>query len=258
MTYPHKIRISGAWVEKVRNIRLSGSWQAIDVTPTLDTATEWWTPAVVGSDVLTGQRGTGLDLQFGSTAGAGANDPTVTNDGTYNIVQFRTDDRLQIADNDLLDGGAGDFTILVVAKFAAVGVGAALNSLWRKRNGGTDGIMLYTGAGSTEIRFSVAVGGTSATTTTPSGLDAGTTAIHGVAGRRGSGTITAHLDGSSAGSIALSGTVNTVQTAYVAYHDGSAGYAELDVYGIAWWKGTAVTDADLASAKSELLATAAL
>lgn len=224
-------------------------------TPVLDTATAWWSPSYYepSGDIIYDRKALN-DLRVGASVGADAADPTRTTDGTYNILQLRTDDYLRKVSAVNFDPGTGGFTALIVAKMASV---AGTQIIMSKRTGAVLGWNLFANATTLSATIDDDV---AAAVTATHGTALGTSAIYGMAARRNGSAWQVILDGvAGTAQTPPSNTIDNAEDFRIGRGGGATtAFANIDVYGAAWWKGTAVSDANLTAAKAELLAVAAV
>lgn len=224
-------------------------------TPTLATATHYWisknnaTFFDSGTDALKGQI-TAAGLQRGSTSGADSADPTWSNDGTYELLQCRTDDHLTTTATAAKDF-TGDFTLLIV--LAPQGTSATLPL--SSRPSSSNGIEILQSASNISGRAQNPTSG-SVNTGTVAQPSVGTLSYYAL--RRTGSTFSVHVNGTTSSTVTFSGSVSSASDLYVAARGGGGTNNNQDFYGLAVWNGSYQSDANLVSAKNEVLSLAAL
>jgi hypothetical protein len=226
-------------------------------TPTLDTATAWWTPGDYDAtpDAFLEQRGTGLHAQRGDSTGAGVRDPAIADDGTYNIAQFRRvtgqEDHLITANNAAFNLGTGDFMICMVVKPAAL-AGAQSILLAKRATVSANGFMCVIRL--TSNGFAMLSQGGNAV---EHSATLNTSTIYRVAWGRTSGQAVVIVDGVASSTVANTNNLDNTEPLYHGRRTDSAG-ADFDWYGTSVFKGVAPTTGSAEAACGELLAAAAL
>lgn len=222
-------------------------------TPVLDTLTAWWTPARVSGGAFVEQRGTGLDMDFGAAGQA----PTITDDGTYRIAQFRrADSQYAVAPDDpLLSFGAGAYCVIAVIKPATVD--GTLQTILAKRNAITDLAGWDARVRNGTNRFTLGQRHNAITMFVENTNAATTGAIWRTGFRRSASTGSVAVNGVLSSGANASGNVDAAEPVYVGRRTGGD-YLDGDLYGWGVVKGSALSAATIDAACLELLAVAAL
>lgn len=218
----------------------------------IDSATAWWVPKLISGTTMTDQRGGGNDMVASGSVVSG----NFTNDGTYNLVQLRSTSSQFFAASDaaVLDADAGDYTLVIVLTPQVNLTGTKI--LWAKREGAALGYNLSTTGTTPATTFDDDVA--APVSATGGALTVGTRAT--IAAVKSGTTLRFVKDGTA-------GTGQTVSTNSIAnavnprINRGSGvttAYSDQDFYGAAWFKGTALSDAQTVTVGSELLAATAL
>lgn len=222
---------------------------AASTTPTLDTATAWWTPSdITGGTTVVDQVGA-LDL----TLGAGANEPTVTTAGGYNVIDFDgTNDYIEAAHNANLSPGAGQFTLVAVVNLDALG--GTIFSKGASTAGQNWVSLLSEVDGDVVGRFHTG-GGSNTDATHTAGLTTGV--VYGLSmSRDASSNGYGGADGSRTSESGCGIGVNNSATFRFGGNSTGSNWWNGKWYGAAWWNTTQVSTAQLAAAKAELLTAA--
>lgn len=223
-------------------------------TPTLDTATAWWSPAFydAGNDRLTEQRGTGLHLQLGSTVGADSNDPTFGDDGTYKHLLFDgTNDYLECSDA-ALDPAADSFSVVVAYTPLTL---SSTRGIVTRREGADNGFMLRTNSANLQ---GVLDAGDPDFATSSATMTVGTR--YRVALIRDGAAFRVVLDGTASAPTTYAGSISTAQSTRVGVGwtlGAPSSINQMRLNGVAWFT-AALSDVDADAAAAELLAVAAL
>jgi hypothetical protein len=213
----------------------------------IDSATSWWVPKLVSGTTLVDQRGSSNMAASGS--------PTLTNDGTYNISQLRSasSQYYQAADADSLDGDSGDFSLVIVLTPQVSIAGTKI--FFGKRFGAGIGWNLFVSSNTPTGNFD-SVGG-SPVQASAANISLSTRST--LAAVRSGTTWRVVKDGTAGTAQTISGNIANSEVVRINRGSGTTtAYADQDFYGAAWFKGTALSDAQTVQVGNELLAATAL
>ncbi|MEO6570379.1 MAG: hypothetical protein ABIO83_02420 [Ilumatobacteraceae bacterium] len=213
-------------------------------TPTLDLATEWWTPTDVSGSSIPGRRSASALTLVGS--------PTATNDGTYRIVQLvkGSSQYLQAASESPFRV-TGDFSIVHVHKPRTL---SGTTIMLAKRLGSNDGYNLFAAA---DVPTSTIDQGIPTTIT--NGTISTSTIVDLSFGRVGAVQWLYRISTSRQTVACSSASITNSDEFRINRGSGATTlYADQDWYGTAVFIGTNLSDAQCSTAVSELLAVGAL
>lgn len=210
---------------------------------TLANATSWWVAAKNSSGDLIDQGANGRTM-------VDVNGPAILDDGSHYYAELRaaSSEAFGAADANDLDADGGDFTVLIVLTPRVNLTGE--KALWAKYDEAANtGIKLRT-QGATPWG-SVGTGAGSVTAT-GSNLSVGTQ--YSLAMVRASGQLRVVVNGTAGSNAASSATATNTQEARIGRLNSSSNYTDADIYGVAWFKGTALTNSECTAVGTELLA----
>lgn len=211
-------------------------WLRLGAMPSaLRTAEAFWDARLTAGQVLPnrGSIGSAINGQLGSTAGADANDPTLTTLSNFPAYSFTTDDYIEVPDNANLDFAAADsFTVLVVVRQPAV---STAQTILRKRGASGAGYEIRSTAGGA-IEFSI-TDGTATATASRTAVAGQLNAIWGVRSVGGD-TVSCQLNGGAAGSVTDTTTATLANAITLRVGADHAGLVPLtgEVLGFAVWR----------------------
>lgn len=211
---------------------------------TLANASSWWVAKQNSGGNLTDQGANGRTM---SNIGG----PSFLNDGTYYYAQLRSSIGYAFSASDAadLDADTGDFTVLVVYTPRVDLTGTKI--LWSKWPSGSPGYQLGTSGATPTATAKEGAGTVSAT---GSSLSVGTR--YTVALVRSSGQIRVVVDGTAGAAVTADDDLANTDPARIGRTSSgvTGNWADADLYGVAWFKGTALTNSECTSVGAELLA----